>query len=188
MPSTIDATVGGSASNSYLSLADFAALADDGPLSAVYTAATADNRTRALLQATARLDLEMWTGVRVSQAQALAWPRNYAVDPDQTSTNIGSTFARPYDLVVYLSASTIPDRIRSATAELALQILQAGAGVDLFAADETRDYTRAKVDVIEVEYATSGRAKEDALSRFPRVFRAIQPLLDTQSANRVVRA
>jgi hypothetical protein len=188
MPSAIDATVGGSASNSYLSLADFATLADNGPLSAVFTAASVDDRTRALLQATERLDLEAWTGVRVSQSQALAWPRNYAVDPDRTNTNVGSTFARPYDLVVYLPSTTIPDRIRSATAELALLMLQAGVGVDLFAVDETRDYVRTKVDVLEVEYATAGRDREDALSRFPRVMRAVAPLLDTRTTGRVQRA
>ena len=188
MPSAIVSAVGGSASNSYLSLADFAVLADDGPLSAVFTAADVPNRTRALLQATARLDLESWTGVRVTTSQALAWPRNYAIDPDQTNTNVGSTYARPYDLVVYLAATIIPDRIRSATCELALLMLQAGTGVDLFAVDDTRAYTKAKVDVIEVEYATSGRVKEDALARFPRVLRAIQPLLDTRLSGVVQRA
>jgi hypothetical protein len=187
MPSALVTTVGGSTSNSYLSLVDFAALADDGPLAAVYTAASVDERTRALLQATARLDLEVWTGVRVSQSQRLAWPRNYAIDPDRTNTNVGSTYARPYDMVVYLPSTTIPDRIRSGCAELALQILQAGPGVDLFARDDTRDYTRAKLDVLEVEYAP-GRSREDALTNYPRVSRAITPLLDARTANQVTRA
>lgn len=180
-------TVGGSTSNTYLSLVEFAALADDGPNAAVFTAASVPDQTRALLQATERLDYEMWTGVRVSQSQALAWPRNYAIDPDKTNTNVGSTYARPYDVVVYLAATTIPDRVRSACAELALAILGAGSGVDLFAEDDTRDYVRTKVDVIEVEYATSGRDREDALTRFPRVYRAIAPLLDRTSASTVQR-
>ncbi len=188
MPSTIDATVGGAASNSYLSLADFATIADDGPYAATYTAASVPDRTRALLQATARLDLEKWLGVRVTDTQALAWPREYVIDPDKSGTNVGSTLARPYDVVVYLPTTTIPARIKTGTAELALQILAAGTA-DLFAPDTTREVTREKVDVIEVEYASaSSRRTEDALDRWPRVFRAILPLLDRISANRVVRA
>ena len=187
MPSALVTTVGGSASNSYLSLAELATLSDDGPNATVVTAASVADQTRALIQATARLDLEVWTGVRVSQSQKLAWPRNYAVDPDKTATNIGSTYARPYDMVVYLNSTTLPARIRSACAALAVPILTAGSGVDLFAVDATRNYTRTKVDVLEVEYA-AGRPREDALSTFPRVYRAIQPLLDQRQLNRVQRA
>ncbi len=188
MPSAIDATIGGVGSNSYLTLADFAVIADDGPYAATFTAATADDRTRALLQATARLELEKWLGVRVTDTQALAWPREYVIDPDKSGTNVGSTLARPYDLVVYLPTTTIPNRIKVGVAELALQILEAGTA-DLFAPDTTREVTREKVDVIEVEYAAaSSRRTEDALDRWPRVMRAIQPLLDRINSNRVVRA
>lgn len=186
MPSAIVSTVGGSASNSYLSLAELVALSDDGPNAASVTAASVANQTRALLQATQRLEREMWTGVRVTQTQALAWPRNYAVDPDKTNTNVGSTYARPFDLVVYLSATTIPDRIRSACAELAIQVLLAGSGIDLFARDETRFYKSTRVDVIEVVYADTV-PREDSLDRFPRVIRAIRPLLDLRTANKVIR-
>ncbi len=187
MPSTIDATVGGSASNSYLSLADFALLADDGPYAATFVAADEAAQTRALLQATARLDLEKWYGVRVTDTQALAWPREYVIDPDKSGTNVGSTLARPYDLVVYLPTTTIPGRIRTGCAELALQILSTSG--DLFAPDTTRETVREKVDVIEIEYASaSSRRSEDSLDRWPRVARAIAPLLDRVTMNRVVRA
>lgn len=185
MPSALVATVGGANSNSYLTLSEFAALADDGPSHAVYTAATDDDRTRALLQATQRLGLEKWQGVRVTTSQALAWPRSYVVDPDKTGNIDGSTMARPTDLVVYYPITTIPDRIRSATAELALVIL--GTTGDLFARDETRDYVRAKVDVIEVEYKDAPRLSTDSLANFPRVQRAIAPLLDTYAGSAVVR-
>ena len=189
MPSALVSTVGGSASNSYLSLAELASLADDGPGAAIVTAATVADQTRALLQATTRLGYEAWTGVRVNQTQALAWPRNYAVDPDKTNTNVGSTYARPYDLVTYLNATTIPDRIRSACAELAIAILRAGSSVDLFAFDASRYYTSAKVDVLEVAYRDALQApKEDSLERYPRVMRAIRPLLDARMNSVVQRA
>ena len=176
MPSPIVSTVGGSSSNSYLALVEFAALADDGPNAAVFTSASVPDQTRALLQATARLDLEPFAGTRASTTQKLAWPRAYVPDPDRRLDYEAFGGRDPLGYVQTIDSTIVPDRIRSACAELALQILRAGSGVDLFAVDETRDYTRAKVDVLEVEYAAS-RAREDALDRFPRVMRAIRPLL-----------
>jgi hypothetical protein len=187
VPSAIVSTVGGSASNSYLSLAELLVLLDDGPNAGLVSSTTTADQTRALLQATARLDLESWTGVRVNQTQKLAWPRNYAVDPDKTNTNVGSTYARPYDMVVYLNASTIPDRIRSACAELAVVILQAGSGVDPFANDPSRDILIERIGSLMTQYRNESPQREDALSKWPRVWRAIEPLLESSQANKVER-
>jgi hypothetical protein len=78
MPSAIDATVGGTAANSYITVAEGTAFADDVIGTVAWTAASADNRIRALLAATARLDELEWIGAQAAATQALAWPRTGA--------------------------------------------------------------------------------------------------------------
>ena len=80
MPTAIDATVGGVAANSYITLAEGDALADDVLPTPAWSTATADNKIRALLAATARLDELEWIGTRTDTTtpQALAWPRKDA--------------------------------------------------------------------------------------------------------------
>jgi hypothetical protein len=185
VPSPLVTTVGGSTSNSYLSLVEFAAWADDGPAAAVVAGASADDQQRALLQSTARLQLEPWAGMRATGAQALAWPRAYVPDPDRRVDYAEYGGRDPLGITPAIDSTIVPERVRIACAELAAEMLRAGPGVDLFARDDTRDYTRAKLDVLEVEYA-AGRSKEDALSKFPRVARQIAPLL-LQNSGTVTR-
>lgn len=78
MPTPIDATVGGPASNSYITLAEGDAYADDVLGTVTWVGATVDDQTRALLNATAKLDQLEWIGARATTTQALAWPRTGA--------------------------------------------------------------------------------------------------------------
>ena len=78
MPSAINSTVGGASANSYITIAQGTAYADDVLGTTAWSTATTDNRTRALLAATARLDELAWIGARASSTQALAWPRTDA--------------------------------------------------------------------------------------------------------------
>jgi hypothetical protein len=78
MTVTVVATAGAANANSYLSVAAADDLADDylGPLN--WTAATTDNKGRALITATRYLDQLEWLGSRATTTQALAWPRSGA--------------------------------------------------------------------------------------------------------------
>ena len=90
MPTAIDATVGGTAANSYITVAEGTAFADDVIGTVAWTAASSDNRIRALLAATARLDELEWVGSMAATTQALAWPRTDAECGEKvyTSTEI----------------------------------------------------------------------------------------------------
>ena len=78
MTVTVVATVGAANANSYLSVAAADDLADDylGPLN--WTAATTDNKGRALITATRYLDQLEWLGSRATTTQSIAWPRSGA--------------------------------------------------------------------------------------------------------------
>jgi hypothetical protein len=78
MPAAIVATIGSSTANSYITVAEGDAFAEDVLPTPSWSAASADNKIRALLAATARLDELEWVGSRAATTQALAWPREDA--------------------------------------------------------------------------------------------------------------
>lgn len=129
----IDASVGGAASNSYVTTAetDSYFLAR---LNTAWAALTGAQKEAALISATDYLDATyeaQFKGLRASSTQALAWPRE-GVTVDG----------------VEILPTIIPTRLKHAQMQLALK---ASAGELL--ADETQTVQREKVDVIEVEYA-----------------------------------
>lgn len=73
-----------------------------------WTAASVDDKKRALIMATARLDLEIYEGFKTDPAQALKWPRFGADDDDGNA----------------IDADFIPRIIEVATFETGLQLLQ----------------------------------------------------------------
>jgi hypothetical protein len=102
------ATAGAADANSYATITE----ADNYIETRLYTTDWADasgnDQEAALLMATALLDrLCNWDGAKVTDAQALRWPRNYIYNPDG-------------DLV---DSATIPQFLKDATAEFALQLL-----------------------------------------------------------------
>lgn len=82
MPLTLDATPGGASANTYCTEAQADTLAEAvSPATVVDAWATADpdDRKRALVTATAKLDqLFRFRGVRATETQALEWPRDDA--------------------------------------------------------------------------------------------------------------
>lgn len=102
MPATIDATVGGAAANSYVTLAAADIYFETVPDSSTWTNKTTDAKNRALISATRWIDALSFYGDRCSETQALKWPRdNYTVDG------------------IDLACTLIPDGIKTATYELA---------------------------------------------------------------------
>lgn len=111
MAFTFDATVGGPAANSYITVN----YADDYFDGSVYkdgwpsTSFGADLETKqqALVSATRMLERLNWDGLKTTTAQALQWPRVNLTDRDGNG----------------LASDAIPQEIADATCELALSIL-----------------------------------------------------------------
>lgn len=103
----LDATVGGTSSNSYVTQADATTYFGHRFDATEWTNASSDNRNIALMMATARLDQEEYTGLRVDDDQRLKWPR-YGVYVDN----------------VYQEETAVPRPIKEATYELALAFLK----------------------------------------------------------------
>ncbi len=102
MPAAIDATLGGTSANSYVTLAAANTYFETVPDSSTWVNKTDDQKNRALISATRWIDALSFYGDRCTETQALKWPRDeYKVDG------------------LELSCSTIPGGIQIATFELA---------------------------------------------------------------------
>lgn len=135
MPITLDTTIGGASANSYVDLPAADAYHDARLNTDSWTGATADNKTRALLMATERLQSENWLGNRVTTTQRLAWPRWGAAKRDSVGlgyglggyyTGFGYAYGEPY------LTTEIPQPVKDAQCELALSFLEgvSDAGVE----------------------------------------------------------
>lgn len=143
MTVTVVATVGAANANSYLSVAAADDLADDylGPLN--WTAATTDNKGRALITATRYLDQLEWLGSRATTTQSIAWPRSGAECGEWSFED-----------------DEIPAPIRQAAFDLAEALLGApallrgqGAGnAELIPGIPNASLKSARVDVISLEF------------------------------------
>ena len=143
MTVTVIATPGAANANSYLSVAAADDLADDylGPLN--WTAATTDNKGRALITATRYLDQLEWLGSRATTTQSLAWPRSGAECGEWSFED-----------------DEIPAPIRQAAFDLAEALLGApallrgqGAGnAELIPGIPNASLRSARVDVISLEF------------------------------------
>lgn len=163
MAVTIDATVGGASANSHVTLAEADAYMEARLNSTTWDDATADTKNRALVEATRELTVLPWAGLRVTDTQALSWPRDWVTNPDDPN----------YD---YYANNVIPRRISDATCELAFQFVKAGT-TDVASRDTTAEVVRKKVDVLETEYAAPYHRITQGLRRYPRVWGNIAPLL-----------
>lgn len=166
MAVTIDATAGGSSANSFVTLAEAASYVE-GRLNASTweSTATTDQKNRALVEATRELSARSWIGERTTTTQALAWPRQMAVNPDDPNSS-------------YFSSSVVPQRVKDATCELAFQFIKNGT-TDIAALDAAHGVRRKRIDVIETEYDNYQRPT--GLDRFPSVLRYVRPLLTGSS-------
>ena len=177
MSITIDATSGGASANSFVTEAEAIAYAATrlaagiGTGSGVWTTVSGSTCTEtekaALIEATREITVREFVGQRSTSTQALSWPRLWAPNPDAQYWN-------------WYLTTAIPQRVKDATCELAIQFLKAGT-TDLAALDSTNNIARRRVDVLETEYVQpSQRAK--GLGRFPRVLNLLRPLLAQTSA------
>lgn len=153
MAAEINATVGASDANSYLTLSTAQSYADSDLGAAEWDAATADQRTRALLTATRHLNSFRYIGNRSSDLQALAWPRQDAITSERT-----------------FDTEEIPPQILQAQWEIANALLKgtpvsgSAAGSSLIPGLPNEGLKRVKLDVMEVEWKTGPSRKMTALS------------------------
>ena len=160
-----DASVGGANSNSYVTLAAAEAYFLGRLDVAAWDSADGDDdKESALMMATARLDLESYSGAIVTTTQRLQWPRSWV--PNRANG--------------FYSSTAIPQPIQDATCELALRILDdpdafdGGDGLEGFA-----NLRLGSLDLTPVSIST-------ALPPF--VLRLIAPVRVGGFQNRVVRA
>lgn len=174
MAVVIVATVGSASANSFVTLAQAQTYVDGRLNIDLWTAATTDSQNRALVEATRELCNRDYIGRRVDSTQVLEWPRWYAVNPDA-----------PIGGVTYYSTTIIPDRIKDATCELALQFIIAGT-TDIASIDPTIGVIEKTVDVLTTRYAEP-QLRAKGLARFPRVMAYIRPLLSDSGSTPLIR-
>ena len=139
MAVTLDATLSGSASNSYITMQTALQIAANMPGGGEWSAIGEELRNLSLIQATRWLETLDYKGDRCKASQRLKWPRSGAVCDGVTSDCLG-----------------IPYRIQEAEVALAIQY---NSKPNLFPGNgsggsaPTGTYVkRQKLDVLEIEY------------------------------------
>lgn len=173
----IKATAGASDANSYVTEDEMSAYCERRG-QPVWTGA--DSQLWALSTATDDLTLLNWLGARSTATQALAWPRDYVVDPDKLG--VGDNL-----VVRVLNRRTpemfdpeiVPQRIKDATCELALQYLL--GNVNAGTPDANVAVVEKTVGPLTTKYDVTQNAHRVGWSRFPRVLNYIRPLLDARA-------
>ena len=175
----IDATVGGTTANSYLTELAFRDYVAGTPAFGRVSTWSSAQVEAGLRTATRFLDDLPWLGEESAPAtQRLAWPRRHVPDPDR--------------LLYYIPDTVLPRRLLDACAELAILVIDSGA-VDPFGALEERVVVREKIGPIETEYAGadgSAPVQRWGLARVPHVRQRVGPMLHDGGAlqGRTVRA
>lgn len=155
---TLDATVGGAVANSYALVTQADTYFDERLGSSMWSLATAEDKARALIMATRRVDAEVFEGSRASVVQALDWPRTGADYEDGSRVDSG----------------VIPRGIQQAVYELALELI---VNPSALPGTETglEGFDSVKVGPIEVEIHHDKDGPAPALSDL--VSRLLAPFL-----------
>lgn len=166
---TLDATVGGASANAYATVSEADTYFDERLNTSDWDGASTEDKSRALIMATRRIDQETFEGARVDpdpDDQQLAWPRTGVVDQD----------GRVFD------NDEIPDRIKHATFELALVFL----GDEGFLADSGLE---AFEQVTVGDLSVTPRHQQRAAELPETVYRHLRPFtISTRNTVRVRRA
>ena len=122
MPVTLVATPSAANANTYCTLAEAEAYHESRNFVSAWTAATDDEKNRALVNATRLIDhWYEWRGYPTTTTQALQWPRNSVLDHLQWS---------------YLDSHAIPPALKEATAEFARQLIEVDRSAQLPQVDQ----------------------------------------------------
>lgn len=158
MAFVVETGAGLSNANSYASVSAADSYVADRGITG-WASLTQTIKEQSLVKATDYLEAtyrDAWKGNRVSETQALSWPRyNVVVDGFNYASNV------------------VPPQVVNACVEMALR---ASAGETLIA-DQGQKVKREKIDVIEVEY----QDYSDPTQRYPLVNRMLTPYLLSSS-------
>ena len=144
----LNSTVGSASANSYLDLSDanniIDGLVEDDDVVA-WSSATNDQKNRALNTAAIRIDRERFLGARVTDTQALQWPRTGVRKPDTYINTYATGF--PFRISTdYFTDTEIPEQIKKAQAILAVYLNNNKDGLGLSGLE---DYKTVKLGNIE---------------------------------------
>lgn len=179
---TLRSTAGASNANSFVSLTEADAYFDASlGNSATWEAEDDDDqKARALIAATRDVSLMVFAGTRVTATQSLSWPREWAPNPDAPSLLVAPTQAdASLAGIVYYDAAIIPQRVKDATCELAIEFLKAGANATA-TADSSIGVQQETVGPLTTIYFKP-YDRPQGFAQYPLVLDLIGPLLD-QSA------
>ena len=158
MAVTIDATVGGSSANSYLTLSDandlVAAMVNSTDV-AKWETGNDDTRNRALTAAAQRIDRERFLGARAANTQALQWPRDGVRKPDtyQRTYTTGFPFRLTED---YFTTTEIPDQVKRAQVVLAVYLHNNVDGLELSGLEDFKNLQVGSVNITPNFYGAVG--------------------------------
>lgn len=156
---TLDPTVGGADSNSYATTSEADTYFTERMRSSAWSDEDTDDKERALISASRRIDEEDFMGSPAAETQALKWPRE------------GVTLDH-----VVISSSVIPEIIKRATYELALQVLIGDDDSEDFLADSGLEaFKNVKVGPIDVT-PRFGHGGGELPSNVERI---LEPVLET---------
>ena len=148
MAISIDATVGGASANSYLTLTEANTIVEGLILDDDVTAwdsSSNDNKARALYTAAVRVDRERFLGARVTNTQALQWPRTGVRKPDTYINTYATGF--PFRISTdYFTDTEIPEQVKKAQVILAVYLNNNRNGLGLSGLE---DYKTVKLGSIE---------------------------------------
>lgn len=161
MSVTVVETAGSATANSFVSVAEADAYLEARLNSSAWTGT--EPKKIAVIEATRELSALAYDGYRATTTQSLSWPRFAAVDPDGTS-----------DYVLF-DDDVIPQRIKDATCELALEFLRAGT-TDIAALDSVIGIIEETVGPLTTRYSEPSQ-RAQGLARYPRVWDLTAPLL-----------
>ena len=139
---------GGASANSYITLSDANTIVEGLILDDDVTAwdnSSTDNKNRALYTAAIRVDRERFLGARVTDTQALQWPRTGVRKPDTYINTYATGF--PFRITTdYFTDTEIPEQVKKAQVILAVYLNNNRDGLGLSGLE---DYKTVKLGNIE---------------------------------------
>ena len=174
MAITIDATVGGASANSYITLSEanstIEGLIIDDDVQA-WISATDDNKNRALFTAAVRVDRERFLGARVTNTQALQWPRTGVRKPDTYINTYATGF--PFRITTdYFTDTEIPEQVKKAQAILAVYLNNNRDGLGLSGLEDFKNVKIGNLDATPNFYGSVGADRVPPL--FERYFTGLR--------------
>ena len=158
MAITITATVGSASANSYVTLDAANSIVEglilDDDVSA-WDGSSNDNKNRALFTAAVRVDRERFLGARVTNTQALQWPRQGVRKPDTyiNTYSVGFPFRISTD---YFAETEIPEQVKKAQVILAVYLNNNRDGLGLSGLEDFSNVSIGSLNVTPNFYGAVG--------------------------------